>query len=116
MRRNASKFCYNWSFFDSWGLCPALFRNEARPNMMCPQQLRMARAGLGWTLADLAKKADVNPNTLSRYEGGKDVLSGVLRKAEAALRSAGVSFGEDNKTISVTLPLIERPKKSKRRR
>ena len=84
--------------------------------MITPQQLRMARAGLGWTLADLARKADVNPNTLSRYEGGKDVLSGVLRKTETALRAAGVAFADENKTVSVRVPLMERQKKSKRRR
>jgi len=84
--------------------------------MMTPQQLRMARAGLGWTLADLARKADVNPNTLSRYEGGKDVLSGVLRKAEAALRGAGVSFADENKTVSVSVPFIERKQKKRLRR
>lgn len=81
--------------------------------MMTPQQLRMARAGLGWTLADLAKKAKVNPNTLSRYEGGRDVLSSVLRKSEAALRAAGVILSDDGHRVTVTIPIHEHSKKSR---
>ena len=68
----------------------------------------MARAGLGWTLADLAKKSGVNPNTLSRYESGREMLSGKLRKVEAALRAAGVVFTEEDDVVAVSLPLIEK--------
>ena len=81
--------------------------------MITPQQLRMARAGLGWTLADLGKKAKVNPNTLSRYESGRDVLSGILRKTEAALRAAGVVFSDDGHAVTVTVPIHQHSKKSR---
>ncbi len=81
--------------------------------LITPQQMRMARAGLGWSLAELAKRADVNPNTLSRYERGLDVLSGILRKVELSLKKAGALFQEDGKTVTVQLPLL--PQRGKRR-
>jgi transcriptional regulator with XRE-family HTH domain len=62
----------------------------------------MARAGLGWTLRDLAKRAQVNPNTISRYETGKDIMAGTLRKIEAALQAGGVTFIDEAGTIGVT--------------
>ena len=58
--------------------------------MIRPEQMRMARAGLGWTLSHLAAKAGVNPNTISRYEAGRDVMAGTLRKVADALQEAGV--------------------------
>jgi transcriptional regulator with XRE-family HTH domain len=78
--------------------------------VITPKHLRMARAGLGWTLADLAKRADVNPNTLSRYEVGKDVLASTVHKVEHVLRAAGVSFIEEHDRIAVSVPEIEKKK------
>ena len=72
--------------------------------MIRSDHLRMARAGLGWTLRDLAHQAGVNPNTISRYETGKDIMAGTLRKIEATLRAAGVGFIDQPDTIGVTLP------------
>ena len=79
------------------------YRNKAG-SMISPRHMRMARAGLGWTLSDLAKRAGVNPNTLSRYEAGRDVLSGTLRKVEDTLKSAGVIFIDDEHGIGVRVP------------
>jgi transcriptional regulator with XRE-family HTH domain len=62
--------------------------------MMRPVHLRMARAALGWTLQELANKADVNMNTISRYETGKEVLSGTLQKIEDVLKNEGIVFIE----------------------
>lgn len=75
--------------------------------MITAQHLRMARAGLGWTLIDLGKRADVNPNTIARYEAGREGMAGKLRKLETALRAAGVVFIEDDAIVGVRLPLIE---------
>lgn len=58
--------------------------------MMRPIQLRMARAALDWSLTSLAKKAKVNLNTISRYEAGREVLSGTVDKLEKVLEEAGV--------------------------
>ena len=81
--------------------------------MIGPQHLRMARAGLGWTLIDLSKRSGLNPNTISRYEQGNEGMVGKLRKLEAALRAAGVVFGEDGKIISVQVPLLADGKKAR---
>jgi transcriptional regulator with XRE-family HTH domain len=72
----------------------------------------MARAGLGWTLRDLANLAEVNPNTISRYETGKDIMAGTLRKIEATLRAAGVGFLDEPGTIGVMLPRNKAPQSS----
>ena len=81
--------------------------------MIGPQHLRMARAGLGWTLIDLSKRSGVNPNTISRYEQGQEGMVGKLRKLEAALRAGGVVFGEDGKIVTVQVPLLEDGKKAR---
>jgi transcriptional regulator with XRE-family HTH domain len=56
-------------------------------------QVRMARAALNWSLADLAKAAGVHRNTVSNFETGKyegDPKS--LEKMRKALEKAGVEF------------------------
>jgi transcriptional regulator with XRE-family HTH domain len=63
--------------------------------MIRPVHLRMARAALGWSLKDLAGKADVNINTISRYEAGSQVMSGTIAKLESVLLKEGVLFLED---------------------
>ena len=60
--------------------------------MMRPQHLRMARAGLGWTLKELADRAEVNLNTVSRYEAGREVLTGTVDRIERVLEAEGIIF------------------------
>lgn len=72
--------------------------------MITPQQMRMARAGLGWNLGELAARADVNPNTISRYESGKDLLASKLRRLQEALEAAGASFSDDQGCVKVQIP------------
>lgn len=62
-----------------------------------PAQVRMARAALNWSLADLSKAAGVHRNTISnfetgRYGGSEDALAAI----ERALESAGVEFIAEN--------------------
>jgi len=71
--------------------------------MIHPEQLRMARAGLGWTLQDLAGRAGVNPNTISRFEQGRDVMAGKLRRIEATLAAAGVRFIDDSSGLGAVI-------------
>jgi len=59
---------------------------------MLPVHVRMARAALGWTIQELADKARVNLNTVSRYEAGKEVKSGTIASIEAAFINAGVAL------------------------
>ena len=60
--------------------------------MMRPPHLRMARAGLGWTLKELADRAGVNLNTVSRYEAGREVLTGTVDRIETVLEAQGIVF------------------------
>ena len=62
---------------------------------MQPIHLRMARAALGWTLKDLAVRAGVNLNTISRYEAGKEALSGTIISIEEVFKRQGITFIDD---------------------
>jgi transcriptional regulator with XRE-family HTH domain len=61
---------------------------------MTPAQLRMARAALGMTVREIEKKTGVNKNTVVRYEGGREILSGALQRLETLFLDAGVIFLE----------------------
>jgi transcriptional regulator with XRE-family HTH domain len=76
--------------------------------MIGPAQVRMARAGLRWTLIDLGKKSGVNPNTINRFEMGVGINSKKLRQIEAALLKAGVTFSEHGNQLTVTITSRER--------
>ena len=64
--------------------------------MLSKEQIRMARAGLGWGVRDLAEKAGVTPNTISRIENGADSLGATSRKIQAAFEAAGIIFIAEN--------------------
>ena len=58
-------------------------------------QLRAARAALGWQIELLANRSGVSVRTIIRYEDTKGVpasRSGNLEKLVAALESAGIEF------------------------
>jgi transcriptional regulator with XRE-family HTH domain len=55
-------------------------------------QLRMARAAVGWGVRDLAKKAGVTANTVTRIENGADAKQSTMDRLQSALESAGVEF------------------------
>ena len=63
---------------------------------MQPIHLRMARAALNWTVRDLENKSKINKNTISRYEAGREVLSGTIDKLEKVLESAGIAFNQED--------------------
>ena len=64
---------------------------------MKPAQVRMARAALNWSLADLAKASGVHRNTISNFETGRYGGSrAALDSIRSALESAGVEFIEEN--------------------
>ena len=68
---------------------------------MRPSHCRMARAALNWALRDLEKKSGVNRNTISRYESGKEILSGSLRTLERVFVDAGITFVEEGDKFGV---------------
>ncbi len=56
----------------------------------------MARGALDWTARELAVKAEVGINTVTRFEKGADTLVSTMAKIRAALESAGVIFVAEN--------------------
>lgn len=63
---------------------------------MTPVQIRMARAAVGWGVRELAEKAGVTANTVTRIENGADAKQSTLNAMRLALETAGVIFIEEN--------------------
>ncbi len=63
---------------------------------MRPVQLKMARAAVGWGVRDLAKKAGVTANTVTRIENGADAKQSTVEKLQHALEAAGIEFIDEN--------------------
>jgi len=59
-------------------------------------QLRMARAAVGWGVRELAKKAGVTANTVTRIENGADAKQSTMERLQSALEAAGVEFIAEN--------------------
>ena len=55
-------------------------------------QLRMARAAVGWGVRELAKKAGITANTVTRIENGADAKQSTMDRLQLALEAAGVEF------------------------
>jgi len=64
--------------------------------MVTREQVKMARAALGWGVRDLAAKAGVAGNTVSRFENGSDALGETLRKIRRVFEEAGITFIDEN--------------------
>ena len=52
--------------------------------MVTREQVRMARAALGWNIKELSSRVGVAANTISRFENGSDALGETLRKIRSA--------------------------------
>jgi transcriptional regulator with XRE-family HTH domain len=63
---------------------------------MKPIQLRMARTALGWGVRELAKKAGVAANTVSRIENGADAKQSTIDRLRESLEAAGIEFIDEN--------------------
>jgi transcriptional regulator with XRE-family HTH domain len=59
-------------------------------------QLRMARAAVGWGVRELAEKAGVTANTVSRIELGADAKQSTVEAIQHALEEAGIVFIPEN--------------------
>ena len=55
-------------------------------------QLRMARAAIGWGVRELAEKAGVTANTVTRIENGADAKQSTIGALQRALEAAGIEF------------------------
>ena len=74
--------------------------------MITPQQSRMARAALDMGVRELAKLADVSPNTVARLERGErlhrrthDYIRGVFEAAGVAFISSGAVSGQGGQGV-----------------
>ena len=59
-------------------------------------QCKMARAATGLGVRDLAKLADVSPNTVARLERGEALKESTVSTIRSALEGAGVVFLPEN--------------------
>lgn len=59
---------------------------------MTPEQSRAARGLIGWSVRQLAEKAGVGVNTVSRFENSGEALLSTAAKMQSALEEAGVQF------------------------
>jgi len=65
---------------------------------MSPEQSRAARAWLGWSQQDLAKRASVGLSTIKDYENGnRTPIANNLAAIQRALEEAGVELVNDAK-------------------
>ena len=63
--------------------------------MITGAQIRCARAALGWSIADLAKKTAISTRTILRMEAVNHVPSSTpanLNAIKSALEAAGIEF------------------------
>lgn len=64
-------------------------------------QVRMARAAVGWGVRELAERAGVTANTISRIETGADAKASTLDAIRGAFEAAGVTFlGDGEASLS----------------
>ena len=59
---------------------------------MKPEQQKAARGILGWSVRDLAEKAELGVNTVSRFENNGEAMHSTVQKMQTALETAGVVF------------------------
>jgi transcriptional regulator with XRE-family HTH domain len=66
--------------------------------MLSVEQIKAARAFLGWSASDLAEQSGVGATTLRRYEMGTGIPNATvatLAKVKACFEEAGIEFTGD---------------------
>jgi transcriptional regulator with XRE-family HTH domain len=72
--------------------------------MISPSQCRMARAALSWTTHDLAARARVSANTVSKFESNKVKPNpSTVAVIQRALEEAGIIFIDNGEGQGVKL-------------
>jgi transcriptional regulator with XRE-family HTH domain len=66
---------------------------------MKPEQSKMARAALGWSLTDLAVHASLGRATVARFELGETVASNSVDAMREALERGGIEFIAAGSTV-----------------
>ena len=57
--------------------------------MLTRNQVKMARAALGWSTTELARQAGITANTVTRFENGGNVTLATVEKMKEAFERAG---------------------------
>ena len=73
--------------------------------MLKPEQCRMARAALDWSLSELQKMTGINKNTIVRFEAGKGILFSTAERLEHAFAKEGLTFIYENETRGAGIQL-----------
>lgn len=71
---------------------------------MHPVQCKMARAGLGWSVGQLAERAGVHRLTITRFESGAPIMDDNRKKILMALVAGGaaiVTAGKGAGSVSI---------------
>lgn len=63
---------------------------------MTPSTCKAARAGLDIGVRELAQRAEVSTNTVSRFETGGALQARTVKAIQAALEAAGAEFLADD--------------------
>ena len=58
-------------------------------------QCKMARAALGWGTRDLAKEAQISPDTVARLERGETLKSSTINAVRTTFEASGIEFIEE---------------------
>ncbi len=58
--------------------------------------MRMARAAPGWGVRELAEKAGITANTVTRIENGADAKQSTIEALRSAFETAGIEFIPEN--------------------
>ena len=67
---------------------------------MTPMQCKLGRTAVGWNIKRLAEEAgNISPNTVYRFENGKDYYQSTADKLEQALLSTGKVRFEGDKCV-----------------
>jgi hypothetical protein len=74
-------------------------------------QCRMARAALGWTVADLADRSAVKPSLVIRHEGGDTIRGEHIEAMRRAFEAQGVQFLMSGPHKGAVVPPPLRPQK-----
>ena len=78
--------------------------------MLVSEQIRAARALLGWSARELAGRAGLHITTVQRMENGHGPVTGnirSIRRIQEALEAAGTEFIEDVREPGVRLRASE---------
>lgn len=66
--------------------------DASTPPTLTPPACRAARALLGWTLDDLSERVGISRDSLSRFEGGREMRESNRRTVAEVFTQAGVEI------------------------